>query len=158
MKTNLSSLSISGTLIDRRGHRYTVATDDNETASNLTGPGRLIGNVLSYAGRYLEQWTKPRRRTHTGFTSSPSFIQAWSQGVTYGIFDQARRNAFNTVAPTPHQASVPYYYYPPGEMGIMGPASEESDFTESEYAGAQYDSTDGSTEVGVYLSQGVAHH
>ena len=42
---------------DYRSNRYTFTfySSTNDTASNLPGPGRLLGNVYSYAGRRLER-------------------------------------------------------------------------------------------------------
>ena len=42
---------------DYRSNRYTFTfySSTNDTASNLPGPGRLLGNAYSYAGRRLER-------------------------------------------------------------------------------------------------------
>jgi hypothetical protein len=43
-------------VVDKRVSQWTAASDTDETASNLTGPGRLMDNALGRAGRRIEQW------------------------------------------------------------------------------------------------------
>ncbi|EIN09131.1 hypothetical protein PUNSTDRAFT_44569 [Punctularia strigosozonata HHB-11173 SS5] len=58
------SLAPGLSFTDARGRTYTIASDDNETASNLSGPGRLVGNAISRAGKYLQRIiTRSQRRT-----------------------------------------------------------------------------------------------
>jgi hypothetical protein len=68
--------------IDRRGCRHTVLSDEDDTESDLSGPGRLIGNVLSRAGKRLERWTAERKRGRTRATDVGR-LQGFASQTTY---------------------------------------------------------------------------
>ncbi|KLO10514.1 hypothetical protein SCHPADRAFT_906832 [Schizopora paradoxa] len=67
-------------------YSYRSSISSNQTASDRTGPGRILGNVYSKAGRVLIRSLRKKRvkNLDTNCPSSPQSITVWRDGVEQG--------------------------------------------------------------------------